>query len=151
MDKLDRRILDELQRDASQTMEELAVRTYSTPATVHRRCQKLKASGVIDRIVAIVSPGSSGEPITVVLGVTIKSQRPKEQETFKSFIRRQGNIKMAWMTTGEFDYVLVGAFPDTAAYRHFIESDLADNVNFSHFRTFVSVEEVKFETARQFA
>ena len=151
MDKLDRRILNEVQRDASQTMEQLAARIHSTTATTHRRYQKLKESGVIDRIVAIVSPKASGEPITVVLGVSIKSQRPKEQDTFKSFIRRHGNIKMAWMTTGEFDYVLIGAFPNTAAYRLFVETDLAHNANFSNFRTFVSVEEVKFETARQFA
>ena len=151
MDDLDRRILNEIQRDAGRSLAELADKVNSTLATVHRRFQKLKDDGVITRIVALADPKASSEPITVVLGVMIKNQRPKEQESFRSFIRKHKHVKMAWMTTGEFDYVLVGAFPDTASYKTFIENDLSKNANFSNFRTFVSVDEVKFETARIFA
>jgi len=151
MDELDRRILNEIQLDAGRPLSDLADKVHSSLATVHRRFQKLRNDGVITRIVALADAKFSDEPITVVLGVMIKNQRPKEQESFRKFIRTQRCVKMAWMTTGEFDYVLVGAFPDTASYKKFIEDDLSKNTNFSNFRTFVSVDEVKFETARIFA
>lgn len=148
IDDLDRRILKELQRDASLTMETLAARVRSTSATVHRRYRKLVQDGIIEKTVAIVRTAAS--TITVVLGIVVKSQTPKDQAQFRLFLRRHDNIKMAWMTTGEFDYVLVGAFPDMASYLKFIDRDLIESVNFSNFRTFVSVDEVKFDSLRSF-
>ncbi len=68
MDELDKRLLNELQRNADQTMKELAARLNSTPATVHRRIQRLKTQKIITGIAASVAPASSNQPVTVVLG-----------------------------------------------------------------------------------
>lgn len=150
MDRLDRRILNELQRDASQTMEALAERVGSTPATCHRRYRQLIKSGVIDRKVVIVEPTASDQAITVIIGIVVKSQRPRDQAAFRKFLGSHPLIKMAWMTTGEFDYVAVGAFPDTAAYKKFVDEDLIGSVNFSNFRSYVSIDDIKFDTSRSF-
>jgi Lrp/AsnC family leucine-responsive transcriptional regulator len=147
MDQLDKRILAELTRDADQTIVQIAARVCSTVPTVHRRIRRLKRDGVIERTVAIVHLPEAGRAITVVVGVVVKSQKPRDQSEFRKFIRRNENIRLAWMTTGEFDYVLVAAFPDTDSYYRFVDRELIKSVNFSNFRTFVSLGEIKFDTA----
>ena len=147
MDQLDKRILAELTKDADQTIEQIAANVCSTVPTVHRRIKRLKRDGVIERTVAIVRLPESGRGITVVVGVVVKSQKPKDQTEFRKFIKRNENIRLAWMTTGEFDYVLVAVFPDTDSYYRFVDRELIKSVNFSNFRTFVSLGEIKFDTA----
>lgn len=55
---------------------------------------------------------------------------------------------MAWMTTGEFDYVLIAAFRDQQAFSAFLENDLQALGVVERYRTFVSVDELKFEPGR---
>lgn len=147
MDQLDKRILAELTRDADQTIVQIAAQVCSTVPTVHRRIKRLKRDGVIERTVAIVHLPEAGRAITVVVGVVVKSQKPRDQTEFRKFIKRNENIRLAWMTTGEFDYVLVAAFPDTDSYYRFVDRELIKSINFSNFRTFVSLGEIKFDTA----
>jgi len=54
MDKLDLRILDLLQQDASLPMRVLAQRAGTSPATCQRRIAQLRDSGILLKQVAIV-------------------------------------------------------------------------------------------------
>lgn len=110
LDDLDRRIVRELQRDASQSMTTLAERVASSPATCHRRYQRLKRAGYIRAVVALVDPALFGEAFTVTIGVKLKDQRVQGQREVRDFVAAHPRVMMAWMTTGEFDYVIVGAF-----------------------------------------
>ncbi len=150
LDTLDRRILNVLQKDASLTMAELALAVASTVPTCHRRVSALRKSGALERVVAIANSDLSNEAFTIVIGIVIKSQRPEDEGRFHRFLKGHPHIKMAWMTTGEFDYIALCAFPDTNAYLNFIQSELITHANFSNFRTFVSVDQIKFDTSRSF-
>lgn len=151
MDDLDRRILDAVQRDAAQTMAELAVATGSTSATCHRRYRTLKQVGLICRIVALADEARSREPLTVLLGISVRDQSSGKQRSLRQFLRALPEVKMAWMTTGEFDYFLIGAFGDMASYLKFIETRLETHRDIVGYRSFVSMDEVKFDTGRSFS
>lgn len=148
LDALDRRILCELQRDASQSMAALAERVGSSTATCHRRYQKLRRNGQIRAIVAAVDPRLAAAALTVVIGVTLSGQRAQNQRRFRDFALAHRKVLMAWMTTGEFDYVLIAGFRDQQDLSAFIENDLQTTGVVERYRTFVSVDEVKFEPSR---
>lgn len=150
MDALDRRILSALQSDATLTMNQLAEVVNSTPATCHRRFQQLCHSGVITDIVAMVDFAASKEPFTVVLGIMVESQKPHEQATARRFLQNHPHIKQCWMTTGEFDYVVVAAFLNSDHYKEFVHSELTESVNIRNFRSYISLDTVKFDTSRSF-
>lgn len=150
LDALDRRILNEVQRDAKQTMHELAARVASTAATCHRRIKRLEDAGVAARTVTLAEPAQSNEPVTVVLGLTLSDQAKPRQDLVKDFLKAQIEIRMAWMTTGDFDYVVVCAFPDVSALGRFIDTIISRDERVQRFRTFISIEDIKFETLRRF-
>ena len=60
MDDVDRRILNALQIDSSQTNAELAELVHVSPPTCLRRVKQLTEQGVIERQVAIVAPEKVG-------------------------------------------------------------------------------------------
>ncbi len=60
MDKIDRTILNLMQRDASLTNVEMADKVGLSPSSCLRRVQRLTKSGIIDRIVAILNPAKAG-------------------------------------------------------------------------------------------
>jgi Lrp/AsnC family transcriptional regulator, leucine-responsive regulatory protein len=151
MDDLDRRILNAVQTNAERTMAALAQASHSTAPTCHRRYQILKRGGVIRRIVALVDGGRSREPLIVLLGISIRDQSSAAQQRLRRFVQARREIKMAWMTTGELDYVLLGAFADMATYLSFVEAHLQTHADIAEYRSFISLDEVKFDTSRLFA
>lgn len=150
LDALDRRILNEVQRDAKQTMHVLAERVASSPATCHRRLSRLEAAGFVAQTVALVEPARSREPITAILGLTLSDQAKPRQDLVKDFLREQPAVRLAWMTTGEFDYIVVCAFPDVPALGRFVDTVISSDERFQRYTTFLSIEDLKFETLRRF-
>lgn len=150
LDSLDRRIIEILQQDCSLTMGGLAERAGSTPATCHRRMQSLLAAGVIDRRIAIAKRGLSLEPVTAVIGLAIRAQARECQHLVRQFIKEQPSIRMAWVTTGEFDYIAVGAFSNLDGLCKFVDQAVSANDLFRSYRTFLALDEIKMDHSRRF-
>ena len=129
----------------------LAATVGSTPATCHRRYKKLRRLGVIQRIVALVDGTRSEESLTVLLGLTMREQSSQSQRKLRQFFHDRPEIKMAWMTTGEVNYFLVGAFPNMASYLKILEIHVHGEPSISSHKTFISLDEVKSDTARSFS
>lgn len=150
LDSLDRRIVEILQQDCSLTMSELAERTGSTPATCHRRMRNLLAAGVIEQRIAIADRSLSLEPVTAVIGLAIREQARERQHLVRQFIREQPSIRMAWVTTGEFDYIAVGAFSSIDDLRKFVDQVVSGNELFRSYRTYLALDEIKMSHSRRF-
>jgi Lrp/AsnC family leucine-responsive transcriptional regulator len=60
MDRIDRRLLNLLQEDASRTNARLAEEVGLSPSSCLRRIRRLTSAGVIDRIVAVLNPAKAG-------------------------------------------------------------------------------------------
>ena len=67
LDSTDLRLLDALQRDASQTNQRLAAEVGISPPTCLRRVQRLREEGLIERQVALLSP----DRLATVLGLSL--------------------------------------------------------------------------------
>jgi DNA-binding Lrp family transcriptional regulator len=83
-DEIDRRILNALQQDASQTNAELAQTVHVSPPTCLRRVKHLTESGVIERQVAIVSPEKVGARLTAIVEITLDVQAADRMAEFEA-------------------------------------------------------------------
>lgn len=149
-DALDRRILNALQEDASRGVAQLAEAVGSSPATCHRRIRALRDKGVIERVVARCASASSREPVTVMLGLTLVQQTSNMQRDTRNFLRSCDEVRCAWLTTGDYDYMAIAVFEDLAHLNRFSTETLSEFAPIARYRTFLALEELKFETARRF-
>ena len=77
MDKIDIKLLNLMQRDAAQTNARIAEQVGLSPSSCLRRIRRLKASGVIERVVAILNPAKTGRVLKAL--VTVELHRHGEQ------------------------------------------------------------------------
>jgi Lrp/AsnC family transcriptional regulator len=69
LDLIDRKILAELMRDATQPVLRIAERVGLSQTPCWKRIQRLEAAGIVEGRVAIVDPARIGLGLTVFVGI----------------------------------------------------------------------------------
>lgn len=124
VDKKDRQILRELQRDGRLTNAELAERVNLSPSPCLRRVRNLEKAGVIDRYVAIVDREAAGYPVTAFVQVTLARHDREVVDTFERRVRDTPEILSCHLLTGSSDYLLQIVVPGLDAYEDFMRKTL---------------------------
>ena len=83
MDATDRKLLDQMQRNAKTSIQALAETTGISTASVQRRMRLLRDAGVIQREVAILDPKPLGLGITAIVAVELERDRLDQIDAFK--------------------------------------------------------------------
>lgn len=143
LDKLDRRILALLQRDARLPAETIGAEVGLSASAVQRRVARLRDEGVITGEVAIIDPRSVGRPLTMIADLVVDGDRSELVAGLKRWIEREATIQEAWYVTGDEDYVLVVTVRDVDAYEQFMQRLLAENTNVRRYRTRVVLGTLK--------
>ena len=112
MDRIDRKLLNLLQEDASRTNASLADEVGLSPSSCLRRIRRLKSAGIIGRIVAVLAPAKTGRGIKAI--ATVELERHGEQPTrrFLDLVRREPAVIQAYSVSGETDAVLMLSLRD---------------------------------------
>ncbi|MEB0114849.1 Lrp/AsnC family transcriptional regulator, partial [Variovorax sp. RTB1] len=88
LDALDLRLLDALQRDASQTNQQLAADAHISPPTCLRRVQRLRKAGFIERQIALLSPDRLapvlGHGLQAVVEISLDRQGAEALDAFEA-------------------------------------------------------------------
>src|SRR6266700_3937291 len=87
IDRIDRKILQLLQRDGRMTNADLAAAVHVSPATCHRRTQRLLDEGYIRSIRAEVAPERVERSALVMVGVVLDRSTPESFKAFEFAIR----------------------------------------------------------------
>lgn len=116
MDDLDRKILTEMQRDATLPLEALGQRVGLSRNACWRRIRALEEAGVIRARVALVDPARIGLPLTVFLHCRAGAHDAAWLETFARAIRSLPQVQGAWRMTGDLDYLIRAQVADMADY-----------------------------------
>ena len=143
LDAFDRQLLHLVQEDAGQTAERLALQVDLSPSAIQRRLRKLKEEGVIAREVAIIDPGSVGNPIFCIVSVSVESERPELLARFRKWISEQALVQQAYYVTGEVDFVLVVTAPEMESFDSLMTRMVNENSNVRRFTTNVTLGVVK--------
>jgi DNA-binding Lrp family transcriptional regulator len=106
-DKLDMKILFELQRDARQSFRDIARRCGASVATILSRVRKLEGEGVIKGYTAIVDPEKVGYDVVAVIELTVSSGKMLEVQRE---IAKDRNVVAIYDATGESDSIVIARF-----------------------------------------
>jgi DNA-binding Lrp family transcriptional regulator len=106
LDRTDRTLLAELQRDGRLTNRELAERVHLSESACLRRVRALEEAGVIDRYAAVVSQNKVGLPGNVFVSITLNRQDQTDLAAFEEAVRRVPEVMECYLMTGPQDYLL---------------------------------------------
>lgn len=143
IDAIDARILTALQKDNRLTSDQLSARVNLSPTAVQRRVKRLRAAGVIEADVSIVSPQAVGRPILMLVSVSLERESADLVDRFKKAIRAAPEIMSGYYVTGEADFVLTVTAKSMEHYEQFIRRFFYNTPNIKSFKTLVVGDRVK--------
>lgn len=145
-DELDRRILNALQLDASQTNHALAAQVHASPPTCLRRVKRLIDAGVIARQVAIVAPEKVGAGLSAIVEITLDNQAAERMVEFEALVAAEDAVSQCYRVSPGPDFVLLVQVADMPAYHALAHRLFAGHANVRNVRSFFSIHRSKFET-----
>lgn len=116
MDRLDLKILEELQRDSRQSISDIADRAGLSLSACHRRIKLLEAEGAITGYGARLDAQKLGLEIEVFAEISLFSQHYSALEEFEQAVLSHDEILECKLTTGAHDYILRVVAKDVADY-----------------------------------
>ncbi len=146
LDDLDRKILRELQQDATVSMDALAKRLGSSKTPVWSRVQKLRKAGVIEKQVALVNPEAIGLEEMFFVAVKTDQHEPDWLNLFASAVQDMPEILEAHRLTGDIDYLLKVQVQSPADFDRFYK-ELIGRVKLHNVTSSLSMECLKKTTA----
>ncbi|MFC5477490.1 Lrp/AsnC family transcriptional regulator [Massilia suwonensis] len=146
LDELDRRILNALQTDASQTNAELAEQVHVSPPTCLRRVKQLTENGVIARQVAIVDPEKVGARLTAIVEITLDIQAAERMADFEKLADKEQAVLQCYRVAPGPDFVLIIQVADMPAYHALAHRLFATHANVRNVKAYFSTFRSKFDT-----
>lgn len=143
LDKLDRRILAILQKDARRPAELMGADVGLSASAVQRRIARMREEAVITAEVALVDPKQAGRPLTMIVDVEVERERPELLASLKQWIATEPCIQEAWYVTGAGDYVLIVVARNVDDFEALMQRLVADNANVRRFQTRVALSTLK--------
>lgn len=145
LDLIDRKILAELMRDATQPVAQIADQVGLSQTPCWKRIQKLEAAGIITARVALVDPVRIGFGLAVFIEIEAADHTPEWREAFAQAISRLPEVMEAHRMAGEMDYLLRVAVPDMPAFDAFYRR-LTDAVPIKNVTSHFAMERIKNST-----
>ena len=143
LDKLDRRILAMLQKDARRSAELVGAEVGLSASAVQRRIARLREEGVIAAEVAVVDPKRVGRPLSLIVEIEVERERPELVASLKQWIAAEAMIQEAWYVTGAGDYVLIVVARDVDDFEALMQRLVAENANVRRYHTRVALGTIK--------
>ena len=145
IDDLDRKILAELQADASQSLDEIARKVGSSKTPVWNRIKRMKETGVITRQTAILDPEALGLEACFFVLVRTSEHEADWQRRFLDVLKRRPEVVEAHRLAGDIDYILKVRVKNARAYDQFYQA-LISEVKIHNVTALLSMEEIKSTT-----
>ena len=139
LDRIDRRILRDLQEQGRITNVELSRRAGISAPPCLRRVRALEEAGFIRGYHADVEPKALGFNVTVFAQVGLASQAEVDLEAFEKMVGGWPEVRECHMLAGEVDFLLRVVAADWDAYQHFLTTRLTAAPNVSHVKSALSI------------
>jgi len=149
LDAIDRKILRALQQDARLTTAQLADRIGLSTTPCWNRLKRLETQGYIDGYVALVNQHKLGLPETVIIEVTLDHHDDEVLDRFGQLLAELPEVIEAYLTTGDYDYIVKVAVESTAGYERFLREKLYRIPGIRHSRSSFALRCLKKLTSVQ--
>ena len=145
LDSIDRRLLAELQLDATLTVDQLSERLGLSRNACWRRMKLLEEHGVITGRVALVDAEKVGLGLSVFVIIRTSNHDPDWLRKFREAVVSLPEITGVYRMSGDLDYVLRARVADVKSYDRLYQRLIA-KVPLSDVSASFVMEEIK-ETA----
>jgi len=146
LDRIDLKILSNLQEDGRISNLKLAETVALSPTAVLSRVQRLTKEGYILGYEARLNPLKLDAGMMVFVEVLLDRTTPNVFDAFKAAVQVHSEILECHMVAGGFDYLLKTRMADMGAYREFAGTVLWQLPGVRETRTYAVMEEVKDTT-----
>lgn len=146
LDKLDRKILQLLQKDATMPVAEIGRKVGLSTTPCWRRIQKMEEEGVIKRRVAVLNPEKVNAGVTVFVAVRTNEHNDAWLRKFASVVEEFSEVVEFYRMSGEVDYLLRVVVPSIQAYDVFYKK-LISRIPLSDVSSSFAMEQIKYTTA----
>lgn len=144
LDRIDRRILRDLQEDGRMTNVELARRAGISAPPCLRRVRALEEGGFIKGYHAAIEPDALGYGVTVFAHVGLVSQAEGDLKAFEDLVGGWAEVREAHMLAGETDFLLKVVATDWDSYHKFLTTKLTTAPNVSHVKSALAIRSSKY-------
>jgi DNA-binding Lrp family transcriptional regulator len=145
LDRIDRRILRDLQADGRMTNVDLAKRAGISAPPCLRRVRALEESGYIRGYHADINPEALGFGVTIFAQVGLASQAEADLKAFEELVRSWPEVRECHMLAGETDFLLKVVATDWDAYQKFLTTQLTTAPNVSQVKSALAIRMSKYE------
>jgi Lrp/AsnC family transcriptional regulator, leucine-responsive regulatory protein len=142
-DSFDRKILAILQQDARTPQRAISEAVNLSPSAVNRRIAAMEEAGVIMAQVAVIDPAKVGRPITVIVEVSVESERLDLLDAVRQRFIACPAVAQVYYVTGEVDFVLILTVVDMSEYEQLTRELFFAEGNVKRFRTLVVMDRAK--------
>lgn len=143
LDRIDLRILRDLQEEGRMTNVELARRAGISPPPCLRRVRALEETGCILGYHAEIAPEALGFGVTVFANVGLHSQAEADLTAFEALVQSWPEVRECHMLAGETDFLLKIVATDWDAYQRFLTTRLTAAPNVSVVKSALAVRSSK--------
>ena len=145
LDRIDRRILRNLQAEGRITNVELAGRVGVSAPPCLRRVRALEEAGVIRGYHADIAPEALGYAVAVFAQVGLASQAEADLQAFERLVAGWPEVREAHMLAGETDFLLKIVARDWDSYQRFLSAKLTSAPNVAHVKSALTLRVSKHE------
>lgn len=142
-DRIDRKILDVLQRNARISITDLAQEVGLSATPCAERVRRLERDGVITGYHARVSPRALGKNLLVFLEIKLAAKSDEVFEKIRRELQRMPDVMECHLVSGDFDYLVKARLAEMNDYRRLLGEILNRLPGSAESRSYVVMEEIK--------
>tara|TARA_B100001540_G_C15615509_1_gene555118 strand:- start:366 stop:821 length:456 start_codon:yes stop_codon:yes gene_type:complete len=143
MDKIDKKIVFELQKNGRLSNFDLAEKVGLSPSPCLRRIKNLERKKIISGYTAIIDEELFGYPITAFVSVRLENQTDGTLKVFEEGISYLDEVVDCWLVTGNRDYLLRVVAINLKTYEKFMREDLTKIKGIASIETNFALGSVK--------
>jgi Lrp/AsnC family transcriptional regulator, leucine-responsive regulatory protein len=143
LDRMDRKILEILQRDGRISMTELAQAIGLSTSPCSERVKRMEREGVISGYQARVSPRALGKNLLVFVEITLSAKSAEVFEKVRAELLHVPDVQECHLVSGDFDYLVKARLGGMDEYRNLLGSILNKLPVPAQSHSYVVMEEVK--------
>ncbi|WP_324765096.1 Lrp/AsnC family transcriptional regulator (plasmid) [Sinorhizobium meliloti] len=137
LDRIDIKILYELQKNGRITNVELAELVHLSPSPCLMRVKKLQSEGYIDGYSALINTAKLGQTITVFTEITLKNHRQVDFARFLSTAEKIDSVIECHLVSGGYDYLIKFVTSGIAEYQEIMERLIDMDIGIDRYFSYV--------------
>ena len=147
LDRIDYRILAELQETGDMTVQELGDRVGLSHTPCWRRMRRLEKERIIVRRVALLDGERLDLAVNVFVNVSLKRHQENALNRFEEAVQDVPEIVECYSVSGETDFLLRVVVADVSAYEHLLKATLVHLPEVGNLTSTFALRQVKYSTA----